>query len=69
MEAVIKNPNIPPRNKLRLAILYALRYQKSRANDIANLVNLLLKEGMKREDVQVCISIQAIFPAPWFQFD
>ena len=53
VEAVIKNPNIPPRNKLRLVILYALRYQKARPNDIANLINLLLKEGMKREDVQV----------------
>lgn len=47
------DPNISGRNKLRLVILYALRYQKTKANDIANLIDLMLKNGVNREDGKV----------------
>lgn len=45
---------VSPQQKLRIVILFALRYQKSKANDIANLINLLLENDVSREDAKVC---------------
>lgn len=57
MEALIQDNNISPRYKVRLVTLYALRYQKTKANDIANLINLMLQNGVKREDARVSLAV------------
>ncbi|KAJ7442661.1 Sec1 family-domain-containing protein [Mycena latifolia] len=53
VQAFIGNPGVPPWNKLRLVILYALRYQKTQAGNIASLINLLLSNGVPREDARL----------------
>ncbi|TDL22167.1 vacuolar protein sorting-associated protein 45 [Rickenella mellea] len=53
VEAFIRNPSITPQYKLRLVALFALRYQKSKAADIANLINLMLQNGVTREDARL----------------
>ena len=40
-------------NKLRLVMLYALRYQKTQAQNVASLINLMLENGVSREDARV----------------
>lgn len=60
VQTFIVDSTVSPRNKLRLVILYALRFQKQRASDIANLINLALQNGVKREDARV--SSRSIFP-------
>ena len=47
------DPAVPPWNKLKIAILYALRYQKFQQSNIANLINLLLSNGVSREEARV----------------
>ena len=42
-----------PQSKLRIVILFALRYQKTKANDIANLITLMLENGVSRDDAKV----------------
>lgn len=44
---------MPPWNKLRIVILYALRYQKSQTANIAALIELLLQNGVSKEDARV----------------
>jgi Sec1 family len=44
---------IPPVNKLRLAMLYALRYQKNNNNAISSVVDLLVKHGLKEDEAKV----------------
>jgi hypothetical protein len=39
---------------LRLVILFALRYQKTQAANVATLINLMLANGVKPEDARVC---------------
>lgn len=34
-------------------MLYALRYQKSQAQNVASLINLMLENGVSREDARV----------------
>ncbi|KDQ62502.1 hypothetical protein JAAARDRAFT_121394 [Jaapia argillacea MUCL 33604] len=53
VQALITNPTISPWTKLRIAILYALRYQKTRTADIASLINLILANGVSREDARL----------------
>ncbi|KAF8586314.1 vacuolar protein sorting-associated protein 45 [Ramaria rubella] len=53
VQTQLANPSIPPANKLRLVILYALRYQKTAANNIAILINTLLEQGVTREDARL----------------
>ena len=43
-----------PWNKLRLVMLYALRYQKTQAQNVASFINLMLENGVSREDARVC---------------
>ncbi|KAF9514609.1 hypothetical protein BS47DRAFT_1294910 [Hydnum rufescens UP504] len=45
--------NIPPVNKLRLAMLYALRYQKNNSNAISSVVDLLVKHGLKEDEAKL----------------
>ncbi|RPD62723.1 Sec1-domain-containing protein [Lentinus tigrinus ALCF2SS1-7] len=53
VQALITNPAIQPWNKLRLVMLYALRYQKSQAQNVASLINLMLENGVSREDARL----------------
>ncbi|KAI9059274.1 Sec1-like protein [Trametes sanguinea] len=53
VQALVANPAIQPWNKLRLVMLYALRYQKSQAQNVASLINLMLENGVSREDAKL----------------
>ncbi|KAK7048490.1 Sec1-domain-containing protein [Favolaschia claudopus] len=53
VQAYIANPGVPPWHKLRLVILYALRYQKTQTGNIASLINLLLANGVSREEARL----------------
>ncbi|KAI0726478.1 vacuolar protein sorting-associated protein 45 [Fomitopsis betulina] len=53
VQTLITNPTIQPWNKLRLVVLYALRYQKSQANNVASLISLMLENGVNREDAKL----------------
>ncbi|KAJ7781802.1 Sec1-like protein [Mycena maculata] len=53
VQAFVANPGVSPWNKLRLVILYALRYQKTQTSNIASLINLLLSNGVPREDARL----------------
>lgn len=53
VQASITNSAVPAWNKLRLVMLYALRYQKSQANSVASLIKLALENGVSREDARV----------------
>ena len=52
-QKVIMDNAITSRNKLRIVMLYALRYQKTQTNNIAHLINLLLENGVSVEDAKV----------------
>lgn len=49
VQQLIGSPKTPAANKLRLAILYALRYQKFAGNAIASVVDALLAAGVPAE--------------------
>ncbi len=53
VQALITNPAVQPWNKFRLVMLYALRYQKTQAQNVASLINLMLENGVSREDARV----------------
>jgi hypothetical protein len=53
---------VPSWNKLRVVILFALRYQKTQTGNIASLINLMLANGVSREDAKVC-SLSAVLYA------
>lgn len=53
VQALVNNPSIQPQSKLRLTMLYALRYQKSAANNIASLISSLVEVGVTKEEAQV----------------
>ncbi|KAL9710999.1 vacuolar protein sorting-associated protein 45 [Leucoagaricus gongylophorus] len=53
VQSTVTDPAVPPWNKLKIAILYALRYQKSQQSNIANLINLLLSNGVPREEARL----------------
>lgn len=53
VQSIVTDPAVPSWNKLKIAILYALRYQKSQQSNIANLINLLLSNGVSREEARV----------------
>ncbi|CCM04124.1 uncharacterized protein FIBRA_06285 [Fibroporia radiculosa] len=53
VQALITNPLIQPWNKLRLVILYALRYQKMQSHNVASLISLMLENGVSREDARL----------------
>ncbi|KAF9499001.1 vacuolar protein sorting-associated protein 45 [Pleurotus eryngii] len=53
VQAVIRDNAVPVWNKLRLVILYALRYQKTHTTNIASLINLMLLNGVSRDDAKL----------------
>uniref|UniRef100_A0A8H8CN73 Vacuolar protein sorting-associated protein 45 n=1 Tax=Psilocybe cubensis TaxID=181762 RepID=A0A8H8CN73_PSICU len=57
VQDMITNTGVPPWNKLRLVMLYALRYQKTHTANIASLINLMLENGVTREDAKACVSL------------
>ncbi|KAG8993079.1 vacuolar protein sorting-associated protein 45 [Tulasnella sp. JGI-2019a] len=53
VQALIDAPNIQPANKLRLAILYALRYQRSSYNTIPAVTESLTRNGLSAEEAKL----------------
>lgn len=53
VQGIIENPGILPVNKLRLAMLYALRYQRNSSNAIPSVVELLKKNGVSENESKV----------------
>ncbi|GJE88833.1 Sec1 family protein [Phanerochaete sordida] len=53
VQALITNPAVPAWNKLRLVMLYGIRYQKTQAHNVASLINLALENGVQREDARL----------------
>jgi hypothetical protein len=53
VQTVITDAAVPPWNKLRVVALYALRYQKTQTTNIASLINLMLSNGVSREDARL----------------
>lgn len=60
VQTVVMDASVQPFNKLRVVILYALRYQKTQTANIASLIKLMLENGVSREDAQlvyVCLNV------------
>ncbi|KAJ3507101.1 hypothetical protein NLJ89_g6492 [Agrocybe chaxingu] len=53
VQELVTKTGVPAWNKLRLVMLYALRYQKTQTGNIATLINLLLNNGVSREDARL----------------
>ncbi|KAL0961322.1 hypothetical protein HGRIS_006280 [Hohenbuehelia grisea] len=53
VQKIVSDNGVPAFNKLRLVILYALRYQKTHQSNIATLINLMLSNGVSREDARL----------------
>ncbi|KAF8895370.1 Sec1-like protein [Infundibulicybe gibba] len=53
VQAIITDNAVPAWNKLRLVILYGLRYQKSQPSNISSLINLMLTHGVSKEDAKL----------------
>lgn len=51
LQAMIASPDILPEAKLRLAILYALRYQKLPQNQISTVIDLLKQQHVPDAEV------------------
>lgn len=50
---LIASPKVPQGNKLRLAILYALRYQKAPGNQISQVVDALIQNGVSADKARL----------------
>ncbi|KAF8322629.1 Sec1-domain-containing protein [Clavulina sp. PMI_390] len=50
VQNIIQDPGVLPVNKLRLAMLYALRYQRNSGNAIDAVVDLLKKNGVSENE-------------------
>ena len=46
---LLASPRVPQSSKLRLAILYALRYQKMPGNQISQVVDSLIQNGISAD--------------------
>ncbi|KAH7912553.1 Sec1 family-domain-containing protein [Hygrophoropsis aurantiaca] len=57
VQDIVSNPAVPAWNKLRVVMLYALRYQKTQTSNIALLINLLLSNGVSREDARLVYAL------------
>jgi len=57
VQEIVTNNSLPHWYKLRIVMLFSLRYQKTQANNIATLINLLLANGVAAEDARVGRSI------------
>jgi hypothetical protein len=60
VQALIQDPQVLPVNKLRLAMLYALRYQRNSGNAIPAVVELLTKNGVNESESKVSHLSQSI---------
>ncbi|TFK74814.1 Sec1-like protein [Pluteus cervinus] len=69
VQGIIADNSVSPWHKLRIVILYALRYQKSSANNIATLINLLVTNGISKEEVRLVYALLNIAGADQRQDD
>lgn len=46
LQTIIGKPNVPALNKVKLVILYALRYEKSPSNNLSALMEMMAKHGV-----------------------
>ncbi|KAI0050351.1 Sec1-like protein [Auriscalpium vulgare] len=69
VQAFIADNTVSAFNKLRLVILYALKYQKTQASNIASLINLALQNGVRKEDARLVYAILNIAGADQRQDD
>ncbi|KAI9465550.1 Sec1-like protein [Lactarius psammicola] len=69
VQGFITNNSVSSRNKLRLLILYALRYQKTQTNNIASLITLALENGIRKEDARLVYALLNIAGADHRQDD
>ncbi|KAJ8496546.1 hypothetical protein ONZ45_g12407 [Pleurotus djamor] len=53
VQAIITDTSVSAWNKLRIVILYALRYQKTHSANIASLINFMLSNGVSRDDARL----------------
>ncbi|KAF8627493.1 hypothetical protein AX17_006304 [Amanita inopinata Kibby_2008] len=53
VQKIITDGTLSPWYKLRMVMLYALRYQKAQAHNIASLINLMLENGVSQEDARL----------------
>lgn len=53
----ISTPEIPQESKLRLAVLYALRYQKLPGNQVDGVVDLLKQQGVPDHEASLVIRV------------
>ncbi|KAF8807133.1 Sec1-like protein [Phlegmacium glaucopus] len=53
VQEIVSDNDVPPWNKLRVVMLFALRYQKTQTANIASLINLMLANGVSREDARL----------------
>ena len=53
VQNLITDPSIPSFNKLRLVLLYSLRYQKSSLANVAGLISALVENGVSQNEANV----------------
>eukprot|EP01098_Paradermamoeba_levis_P008379 TRINITY_DN3480_c0_g2_i1.p1 TRINITY_DN3480_c0_g2~~TRINITY_DN3480_c0_g2_i1.p1 ORF type:complete len:571 (-),score=168.83 TRINITY_DN3480_c0_g2_i1:184-1896(-) len=49
---MIENPKVNPSDKLRLVLLYALRYEQTSGNEVGKLLDLLARNGVDHSDLR-----------------
>ncbi|KAF9972091.1 vacuolar protein sorting-associated protein 45 [Actinomortierella ambigua] len=54
LQRLINNPKINNASKIRLVLLYALRYERLQGNALASLIDLLYRNGLSEHDI-ACI--------------
>jgi vacuolar protein sorting-associated protein 45 len=59
MEEVAEAPGIQPLDKVRLAMLYALRYEDHKQEDVKRVIRLLADGGVSAEDVSLVAAVIA----------
>jgi hypothetical protein len=62
LQELIQSSEVRPESKLRLAMLYALRYQKFSGNQINQIVKLLPDHGVSESDAGVSTASLALSP-------
>ena len=57
IKSLLSDGKVPQTDKLRLVMLYALRYESHSNNDVSGLVETLRKQGISDKHRAVCIVI------------
>jgi hypothetical protein len=57
VEAIVSDNTVSPWYKLRVVMLYALRYQKTQAANIGTLIDLMLTNGVAQDDAKLVYAI------------